>query len=65
MCRYVSGSSKHLEKERTEHILLPNQLSGTNRFAPGTDITSITSDSDTATDTLTGTSMAAPREYFY
>ncbi|KAI8334369.1 peptidase S8/S53 domain-containing protein [Chlamydoabsidia padenii] len=29
-------------------------------FAPGTDIKSITSDSDTATKTLTGTSMAAP-----
>lgn len=33
-----------------------------NSFAPGTDIVSITSSSNDATDTLTGTSMAAPRK---
>jgi aqualysin 1 len=35
-----------------------------NIFAPGDDITSATSTSNSATDTFSGTSMAAPRKLF-
>jgi hypothetical protein len=62
MCRYVSGIAQTDGKKGKNGTFLIFSFWSPNRFAPGTDITSITSDSDTATDTLTGTSMAAPRE---